>query len=143
MEELKHIVELLDVALSSDNPAVKEQLQKLLMTAALCNNPEPGKKVTGVLSDLFSRVEDLSRRVERVERDASYSNQYEKSSWDPYAKVTAMQQRERDEIDRIKSKLVSSVTNKSYYNEKPLTASALTKEYMDELSKSVFKKGYK
>lgn len=70
--DMKKLLELLDVALSSKDPRVKEQLKKLLMIVALI---EPdvapsGNPSKGPLSTLHSKMHELEDRVFRMEMQA-------------------------------------------------------------------------
>ena len=58
---------LLDTALSSDNPAVQDQLKKLLMVAALTSSPDPLGKVHGPFKQMFGEMRVLSSRVKLLE----------------------------------------------------------------------------
>jgi len=58
---------LLDTALSSDSPAVQDQLKKLLMVAALTSSPDPLGKVHGPFKQMFEEMRVLSSRVKHLE----------------------------------------------------------------------------
>ena len=69
--DLRHLLEVLDVALSSDNPAVRDQLQKLLMIATLVSTERPIDRTRGPLSRIFDEVRDLRQRVGKVESEVN------------------------------------------------------------------------
>jgi hypothetical protein len=66
--DFKHLLDVLDVALSSDNPAVRDQLQKLLMIATLVSTENPSKRMNGPLSQIFEEITILRNRVGRMEQ---------------------------------------------------------------------------
>jgi hypothetical protein len=67
--EMKKLLELLDVALSSKDPRIKDQLRRLLMVVALI---EPdvtpsGDIIKGPLSSLYSKLREFEDRLFRIE----------------------------------------------------------------------------
>jgi len=69
--DLRHLIEVLDVALSSDNPAVKDSLQKLLMIATLVSTEKPVDRLRGPLSRIFEEISTLRDKVRRLENEVA------------------------------------------------------------------------
>jgi hypothetical protein len=65
--DLHHLMELLDIALSSDNPAIKDLLQKLLMTAVLVSSERPIQRASGPFSRMSSDISYLKDRIRNLE----------------------------------------------------------------------------
>jgi hypothetical protein len=71
--DVEMLAKLLDTALASDSPMVKEQLQKLLMVAALCSSPVPLAKAVGPFEGLFQEMKALRREVRYMQDDMNES----------------------------------------------------------------------
>jgi hypothetical protein len=67
--DLVHLMEVLDAALSSDNPAMKDLLRKLLMTAALVSAPSPEKAAIGPFRRIFDEVDQLRKQMRTLQDD--------------------------------------------------------------------------
>jgi hypothetical protein len=90
-QNIEQIADLLDVALTSDNPAVKEQLQKLLMTAALFSSPDPKAKIQGFFRSILTEIEltrvQVSKINEKVEQMRGISKYDYKDKYEKYEKI--------------------------------------------------------
>lgn len=64
--DLEKIVELFDVALTSDDPRIKDMLKKLLLVTALIET-DPSKTTQGPLKMLYNRLYALEQRIGRLE----------------------------------------------------------------------------
>lgn len=80
--DFETLAALLDTALSSDSPAVQDQLKKLLMVAALTSSTDPLRKAAGPFQDLVKTVVGLNRRVSQMEAviDQVRGHRYPKDS---------------------------------------------------------------
>jgi hypothetical protein len=137
-QNIEQIADLLDVALTSDNPAVKEQLQKLLMTAALFSSPDPKAKIQGFFRSILTEIEltrvQVSRINEKVEQmrgisKYDYEDRYErikKTQWAPdwdlpnninwSGKATdANEEIKKHLLDSIRSSASNSILGKGKY----------------------------
>lgn len=68
--DMETLAKLLDEALTSDNPMVKDQLKKLMMTVALTNSVDPLSKAMGPFASLTQEVRNLDRRLRNLESDS-------------------------------------------------------------------------
>jgi hypothetical protein len=68
--DLARMVEVFDTALSSDNPAIKDLFQKLIMMSVLLTSENPSQRIVGPFKQMFQRVRDLENSVRRLEIDA-------------------------------------------------------------------------
>lgn len=65
--DLESFIELFDEALTSDDPSVQKTLQHLMVICALARNHANHNAKNGPLRRLFDDMNNLSRRLERLE----------------------------------------------------------------------------
>ncbi len=71
-EDLESLAEMLDTALTSQDPRVVSALRQLMIMVALTSPDVAADKNTlGPIRRLMSRVDDLHQRVERMEYEVS------------------------------------------------------------------------
>ena len=78
--DVETLAKLLDDALSSNNPAVKDQLRKLLMVAALTSSNDPLEKGLGPFEKMASDIRVLKsqvRDIQEMSRGSRYNSEYE------------------------------------------------------------------
>lgn len=74
---LETLVDLLDKAMSSEDPIIKDQLRKLLMVVALTNTGNASEKIDGPLSAVFNDFAKLQATVNALTRKVdAFSGNY-------------------------------------------------------------------
>lgn len=66
--QLDTLVDLLDKAMSSEDPIIKDQLRKLLMVVALTNTGNASEKIEGPLASMFKEMAKLQATVNALTR---------------------------------------------------------------------------
>ena len=69
VEDLEVLFDALDHALTSDNPAVKDALQQLMVIVALSTSRQKDKHVNGPLKRLLLMVQHMDGRISALERE--------------------------------------------------------------------------
>lgn len=87
--DLEHLITVLDIALSSDNPAVKDQLQKLLMISVLVSSNNPAARAAGPLKQLLSEINGLRNRVRAIESTLAQVRAERYTEFDRYKSTMA------------------------------------------------------
>lgn len=88
--DIQEFAKMFDAALASDNPAVKKALRNFMMVTALVHAQEEGEndeRLTGPLETLIKQIDDLQRRLSRVEVEAerySTTRTYPGNSYDTW-----------------------------------------------------------
>lgn len=90
-EDLESLAEMLDTALTSQDPRVVSALRQLMIMVALTRPDAAADKNTlGPIRRLMSRVDDLHQRMERLEYEISrgryeqekkYKYDYDRNPW--------------------------------------------------------------
>lgn len=83
--DIQEFAKMFDAALASDNPAVQKALRNFIMVSALVHSQENADELTsGPFETLLKQIDDLQRRVSRVESERystqTYPNPYD-NSW--------------------------------------------------------------
>jgi len=69
--DLARMVEVFDTALSSDNPAIKELFQKLIMMSVLLTSENPTARVGGPLTNIFRRLTRMESEVTQLRNEVA------------------------------------------------------------------------
>lgn len=84
--DIKEFAKMFDAALASGNPAVKKALRNFMMVTALVHSQEEvenDERLAGPLETLIQQIDDLQRRVSRVESERYSTTQtYPASPYD-------------------------------------------------------------
>jgi hypothetical protein len=65
--DLEQIVKIIDSALESDDPRIKDALRALMTITVLCTAEHPVQAIKGPLGRLMEDVRDLNRRIYDIE----------------------------------------------------------------------------
>ena len=96
--DIEEFAKMFDTALASDNPAVKKALRNFMMVTALVHSQEEvnnEERLMGPLETLLKQINELQRRVTRIEYDKSSTRSYPSpydNTWvynGPYPTVTS------------------------------------------------------
>jgi hypothetical protein len=66
--DVEHLVEAFDIAMTSDNPLVKDALRQLLVATALTSGNNRSKIVDGPLKKLLLMLTHMDGRISSLER---------------------------------------------------------------------------
>jgi hypothetical protein len=66
--DVEHLVEAFDIAITSDNPLVKDALRQLLVATALTSGNNRSKIVDGPLKKLLLMLTHMDGRISALER---------------------------------------------------------------------------
>ena len=67
-DDIENLVEAFDIALTSDNPLVKDTLRQLLIATALTNGNNRSKIVDGPLKKMLLMLQHMDGRISALER---------------------------------------------------------------------------
>lgn len=81
--DIQELARLIDTALSSDNPSVKKALRNFMLIVSIVDSENTESTIKGPFSELFSRIDSLTRRLEILERN-DYNKAYRGTSINPY-----------------------------------------------------------
>jgi len=73
--DIQDLARLIDTALASDNPSVKKALRNFMLIVSIVDSENSESTIKGPFSELFSRIESLTRRVESLEKN-DYNKAY-------------------------------------------------------------------
>lgn len=68
-KDLEVLFDVLDRALTSENPAVKDALRQLMVIVALSDDRQKDKNVDGPLKRLLLMVQHMDGRISAIERE--------------------------------------------------------------------------
>ena len=107
-EELENLINVIDKALASDNPNVKQALRNLVMIVSLTDDDNSNKKQKGAVKKLLNKVDDLEYRLgEIMEMVKTLVNNQSYSSID------------REYLDRLKQEKYNTHWRDEYLNNCP------------------------
>jgi hypothetical protein len=66
--DIEHLIEAFDIALTSDNPLVKDALRQLLVATALTTGNNRSKIVDGPLKKMLLMLQHMDGRISALER---------------------------------------------------------------------------
>ena len=85
IDDNEELIRLLDAAISSDNPSIKQQLQSLLVTVSIVHGGDDSK--FGPFRNMLHRMTDLEHKLEQV-TDYIQRHIVEKHNRDGYRATT-------------------------------------------------------
>ena len=80
--DIQELARLIDTALSSDNPSVKKALRNFMLIVSIVDSVTEST-IKGPFSELFAKIEGLTRRLEILERQ-NYNKTYNGTAVNPY-----------------------------------------------------------
>ena len=73
--DIQDLARLIDTALASDNPSVKKALRNFMLIVSIVDSEFSESTMKGPFSELFARIDSLTRRLEVLERN-NYNKTY-------------------------------------------------------------------
>lgn len=79
--DLERIIEVMDQAIMSEDPRVRECLRRLMVTVALIDPEGRGQKRSGPFQQMFEELRHISTRLSYLENEIQKTTQRHEKDW--------------------------------------------------------------